>query len=68
MVSSLGGFGFGLAQLLFVWVIFKCIRGGEKAPDRVWEGAHGLEFTLSSPPPYHSFTEPPVVSDAEAHG
>jgi cytochrome c oxidase subunit 1 len=68
MVSSLGGFGFGLAQLLFVWVIIKCIRGGEKAPDRVWEGAHGLEFTLSSPPPYHSFTEPPVVSDAEAHG
>ena len=28
---------------------------------RVWEGAHGLEWTLPSPAPYHSFTQPPVV-------
>ncbi|MFT5445418.1 MAG: cytochrome c oxidase subunit 1 [Gammaproteobacteria bacterium] len=68
MVSSLGGFAFGLSQLLFAWIVIKCIRGGEKATDRVWEGAHGLEFILSSPPPYHSFTEPPEVTDAEAHG
>jgi len=68
MVSSLGGFAFGATQLIFAWIVIKCIRGGEKATDRVWEGAHGLEFILSSPPPYHSFTKPPVVTDAEAHG
>jgi len=35
----------------------------------VWEGARGLEWTLSSPPPHHSFTVPPVVHDEElAHG
>ena len=66
-VSSIGGFVFGLSQLLLVIVVFKCIRGGQKASDRVWEGAHGLEWTLPSPPPYHSFTTPPQVTDATAH-
>ena len=55
------------SQLIFAWVVIMCIRGGEKATDRVWDGAHGLEFTLPSPPPYHSFTEPPQVKDSEAH-
>ncbi len=67
MVSSLGGFAFGLSQLIFVVVVFKCIRGGEKATDQVWEGAHGLEWTLSSPPPFHSFTVPPKVTEETAH-
>jgi len=31
MVSSIGGFAFGLAQLLFVWIVIKCVRGGQKA-------------------------------------
>jgi cytochrome c oxidase subunit I len=61
MISSLGGFAFGLSQLIFVAVVIKCIRGGAKATDRVWEGAEGLEWTLPSPAPYHSFTTPPVV-------
>ncbi len=60
-ISSIGGFAFGLTQLLFVYIVFKTIRGGEKATDQVWEGAHGLEWTLSSPPPYHSFTTAPEV-------
>ncbi len=61
MMSSIGAFGFGLSQLLFVYIVFKTIRGGEKATARVWEGAEGLEWTLPSPPPYHSFTTPPEV-------
>ena len=67
MVSSIGGFAFGLSQLLFAWIVIKCIRGGEKASDEVWEGAEGLEFMLPSPPPYHSFTEPPEVPEPKAH-
>ena len=62
MVSSIGGFGFGLAQLLFPYIIWKCVRSGAPAPARAWEGAHGLEWELPSPPPYHSWTEAP--SDA----
>ena len=61
MISSIGAFGFGLSQLVFVYLVIKCIRSGEKAPAKPWEGAHGLEWTLPSPPPYHSFETPPVV-------
>jgi cytochrome c oxidase subunit I len=61
MISSIGGFAFGLSQLLFVWIIVKCVRGGEKATDEVWEGAKGLEWTLPSPAPYHTFETPPTV-------
>ncbi|WP_290648741.1 cytochrome c oxidase subunit I [Aquisalimonas sp.] len=61
MISSIGGFVFGFAQLLFVWIIIKCVRGGEKVTDQVWEGAQGLEWTLPSPAPYHTFETPPVV-------
>jgi cytochrome c oxidase subunit 1 len=65
MVSSISGFVFGLSQLLFVYVVIKCIRGGVKASDHVWEGAHGLEFLLPSPPPYHSFVTPPAIPESE---
>jgi cytochrome c oxidase subunit 1 len=67
MVSSLGGFGFGLAQLLFPYIIWKCVKGGPAAPARVWEGAHGLEWELPSPAPYHSWQEAPSA-EVMAHG
>jgi len=60
-VASIGAFGFGFAQLIFVWVVIKCIKGGEKATDEVWEGADGLEWTVASPAPYHTFSSPPEV-------
>jgi cytochrome c oxidase subunit 1 len=62
MISSIGAFGFGLTQLLFLYVVLKCIRSGEKAPQRPWEGADSLEWThLPTPAPYHSFETPPTV-------
>lgn len=62
-VSSIGGFCFGFTQLLFVYNIITCVRGGKKASDKVWDDAspHGLEWTVSSPAPYHSFEVPPEV-------
>lgn len=60
MVSSIGGFGFGLAQLLFPYIIWKCIRAGVAVKEKkAWEGAHGLEWELPSPAPYHSWVTPP---------
>ena len=59
-VATIGAFGFGFSQLIFVYVIFKCIKGGEKATDEVWEGADGLEWTVPSPAPYHTFEKPPA--------
>jgi cytochrome c oxidase subunit I len=61
MWSSLGAFGLGLSQLLFLYVVLKCVRGGAKAMDRVWDGADGLEWTVPSPAPYHTFETPPAV-------
>jgi len=62
MVSSIGGFGFGLSQLLFPIAIWQCVKGGEKAAARVWEGAHGLEWELPSPAPYHTWESPPSMA------
>ena len=69
MWSSIGGFGFGLSQLLFVYIIWQAARGGAKAPARVWESARGLEWTVASPAPHHTFSTPPVIRDGDlAHG
>jgi cytochrome c oxidase subunit 1 len=61
MVSSLGGFGFGLSQLIFLYVIIRCIRSGKRADARVWEGAKGLEWEVPSPAPHHTFDTPPTI-------
>ncbi len=61
MMSSIGGFVFGLSQLLFLYIVIKAIRGGAKATDEVWEGADGLEWTVPSPAPYHTFETPPPI-------
>ncbi len=70
MISSIGGFLFGASQLIFVGVVIHCcFFSRKKAPDRVWEGAKGLEWTVPSPAPYHTFEVPPVIHDEElAHG
>jgi cytochrome c oxidase subunit 1 len=61
MIASLGAFVLGFSQLLFLYTVVKCIRGGQAAGDKPWDGAETLEWTLSSPPPYHSFNTPPRV-------
>jgi len=61
-ISSIGAFGFGLTQLLFLYIIVKAIRSGEKAPQLPWDGADTLEWThLPTPAPYHTFENPPTV-------
>ncbi len=62
MVSSIGAFGFGLSQILFAIVIIQCARGGAKASAQVWDAnPRGLEWTLPSTAPYHSFQTAPEV-------
>jgi cytochrome c oxidase subunit 1 len=60
-VSSIGGFVFGASQVFFLFIVIKTIRGGEKASDQVWEGAEGLEWTIPSPAPYHTFETAPEI-------
>jgi cytochrome c oxidase subunit 1 len=63
MVASVGGFAFGLSQVMFAWIVIKSIRGGTKASERVWDDttSDGLEWTVPSPAPHHTFDTPPVV-------
>ena len=60
-MASVGAFMFGASQLILLFNVIRCIRGGKKATEQVWEGAEGLEWTLPSPAPYHSFSTPPQV-------
>lgn len=60
-IASVGAFLFGASQVFFLFVVIKTIMGGKKASDQVWESAEGLEWTIPSPAPYHTFTTPPEV-------
>ncbi len=65
MVTSIGAFLFGTTQLLFVYNVIKTIRSGKTAPQKPWDGAEGLEWTVPSPAPYHTFTSPPAFTGKE---
>ncbi|MDG1293259.1 MAG: cytochrome c oxidase subunit I [Pseudomonadales bacterium] len=60
-VASMGAFLFGFSQVFFLFIVIKTIRGGEKATDAVWDNPEGLEWTVASPAPYHTFTTPPPI-------
>ncbi len=62
MVSSIGAFVLGFSQILLLINVVRTIKAGQPASDQVWEGAEGLEWTLPSPTPYHTFVTPPKVS------
>ncbi|MDP7193096.1 MAG: cytochrome c oxidase subunit I [Arenicellales bacterium] len=62
MVSTVGSFIMGFAQLILLLVVVKAIRGsGARATSEVWDNPEGLEWTLPSPPPYHTFATAPEV-------
>ena len=46
LIASIGSFGFGIAQLFFVYSIFYAILGKKPIPEvPVWDGAEGLEWS-----------------------
>lgn len=59
MVASIGTFVFGLAQLLLLYNVIRTIYKGPKVDAQVWDGAKGLEWTVPSPAPHHTFETPP---------
>jgi len=68
-ISTIGAFLFFIGQFVFFYNILRCAlfrKGMKPATSRVWEGAYGLEWTVPSPAPYHTFEDPPHVTDAES--
>jgi cytochrome c oxidase subunit 1 len=62
MISSLGSYVSGIATLVFLWMLFDMLLRGKKAEANYWgEGATTLEWTLPSPPPFHTFEELPRI-------
>ena len=62
MIASIGAFGFALSQLFFLlFVLWPNLKGGKNAVEKPWDGADGLEWTVPSPAPFHTFEVPPTV-------
>jgi cytochrome c oxidase subunit 1 len=60
-LATVGAFGFGFSQLILLAAVVRCVRGGAQAAAKPWDGAEGLEWTVPSPAPYHTFEEAPYV-------
>ncbi|MDA7947308.1 MAG: cytochrome c oxidase subunit I [Hyphomicrobiaceae bacterium] len=61
-VSSVGSYISGFGVLIFLFGVFLAFQRKEKAADNPWgEGATTLEWTLSSPPPFHQFEQLPKI-------
>jgi cytochrome c oxidase subunit 1 len=66
-VSSIGSYISGVSVLIFFYGVWKAFRDKIPAGDNPWgEGATTLEWTISSPPPYHQFETLPVI-EGDAH-
>jgi len=62
LVSSLGSYISGLGVLIFVYGLIEAFMRKRQAANNPWgAGATTLEWTLSSPPPFHQFEVLPRV-------
>jgi cytochrome c oxidase subunit 1 len=68
MVASIGSYISGAAALLFVFIVLQTLLAGKRIGANPWgPGATTLEWTVSSPPPFHSYEELPVISAGSGH-
>ena len=62
MVSSIGSYVTFASTIFFLYLIYYTLKYGERAGANYWgEGATSLEWSVSSPPPFHTFDELPQV-------
>jgi heme/copper-type cytochrome/quinol oxidase subunit 1 len=61
-VSSIGSYISGLGLLVFLIMLAEAFAKKRKAADNPWgPGATTLEWTLSSPPPFHQYERLPLI-------
>src|ERR1700716_1884467 len=62
LVSSIGAFISYASTLFFVFIVFHTFLAGRRVGANYWgEGATTLEWTLTSPPPFHQFEVLPRI-------
>ncbi len=64
MVSSYGAYMTGAATVFFVFIVFYTLFFGKRVGGNYWgvePQVMTLEWTVSSPPPFHQFDKQPVV-------
>jgi cytochrome c oxidase subunit I len=73
-VATVGSFGFGLSQLIFAYVVYKAWykKQGTPAKANPWldedgKGAEGLEWSVPSPAPFHTFEQPPIFENTPSN-
>ncbi len=61
-VSSIGAYISGIGALVFFFMLLRLYTRRVPCPDNPWgEGATSLEWTVTSPPPFHQFSELPRI-------
>jgi cytochrome c oxidase subunit 1 len=66
MVSSIGAGITACGTLLFLVVVWRTLTAGKKAEANPWGiGATTLEWTVASPPPFHTFEDLPRIGGAQ---
>ena len=67
-VSSIGSYISGFGVLVFLLCMAEAFMRKRIAGDNPWGvGATTLEWTLSSPPPFHTYNELPRIADTAHH-
>jgi cytochrome c oxidase subunit 1 len=68
LISSVGAYIGAASAVWFVVVLIRTFAAGERVAANPWgEGATTLEWTLPSPPPFHSYEELPVIRAGAHH-
>ncbi|MGO8835053.1 MAG: cytochrome c oxidase subunit I [Roseiarcus sp.] len=64
--SSIGAYIAGLGTLLFLYIVYDAFARKRVAGDNPWGvGATTLEWTLPSPPPFHTYETLPRIAGAD---
>jgi cytochrome c oxidase subunit I len=68
MVASIGSYISAASTLLFIFIVLQTLFAGKRVGANYWgEGATTLEWSVTSPPPFHSYEELPVIAPSRAH-
>jgi cytochrome c oxidase subunit 1 len=67
-ISSIGSYISFAGAIFFLFVVIHAFAAKRRVGDNPWgEGATTLEWTLTSPPPFHQFENLPIIKSTGNH-